>query len=354
MRACVALLGLCTLHCPVAAHHDGPHHHHHPSAAPRVPTIEAAAILGQGAHRYLPVAGWCRLPDERPLGNTHGGIVIDQRGRIYFNTDTDRSIMVYGPEGSWQAALAPGLPGIHGMVIRREDGEEFIYAAHLQGKAVVKLRLDGSVVWTMGVPLESGKYDDNPAAYNPTAVAVGPGGEIFVADGYGRHWIHQFTAQRAWVRSFGGPGSEPGRFNTPHGLALDTRGGKPHLLVCDRENRRLQRFDLEGRHVDVPAAGLRRPCSISIRGDVLAVAELEGRVTLLDASFKVLAHLGDNPDASQWANNGVPPASWTEGVFTAPHAVCFDEEGNLYVMDWNAAGRISKLRREETIKPPAR
>ena len=66
---------------------------------------------------------------------------------------------------------------------------------------------------------------------------------------------------------------------------------------------------------------------------------------LLDASFEVVARLGDNPRQSEWANNGVAPEAWVDGVFTAPHGCCFDRVGNLYVMDWNATGRISKLER---------
>ncbi|MCZ6836231.1 MAG: 6-bladed beta-propeller, partial [Planctomycetota bacterium] len=92
---------------------------------------------------------------------------------------------------------------------------------------------------------------------------------------------------------------------------------------------------------------LRRPCAMALSddGDWLAIAELEGRVTILDRDFKVVAHLGDNPNQGHWANNGVPPDAWTEGIFTAPHAVQFDAKGNLYIMDWNASGRISKLKR---------
>jgi hypothetical protein len=341
-----ALAALVALVVPL---HDGTGHHHQPPAPAVAPTVAFALPAGQGAHRYESVAGWCRLPDARPLGNTHGAIVIDRRGRVYFNTDTDRSIMVYEPDGRFVRSFAAAHPGIHGMVLNVEDGEEYLYAAHLAGKQVVKLRLDGTVVWTLGVPRESGKYDDDPNAYNPTAVAVAPDGGFFVADGYGRNWIHQFTKDRAYVRSFGGPGDAPGQFRTCHGLALDTRGPEPRLIVCDRENRRLQRFDLEGNLVDVPVTGLRRPCSLSLAGEYTAVAELEGRVTILDQSFQPVAHLGDNPQRGQWANNGVKPAEWIEGVFTAPHACCFDDAGNLYVMDWNASGRISKLRRVRDI-----
>ena len=123
------------------------------------------------------------------------------------------------------------------------------------------------------------------------------------------------------------------------------------LLVCDRENRRIQRFTLDGEFVDIPATGLRRPCAMSIVGDELAIAELEGRVTVLDENFDLVAHVGDNPDKSQWANNGVPPSAWENGVFTAPHGCCLDKDGNLYVSDWNATGRLSKIERSPSTEP---
>jgi hypothetical protein len=31
------------------------------------------------------------------------------------------------------------------------------------------------------------------------------------------------------------------------------------------------------------------------------------------------------------------------GIFTAPHGLSFDKEGNLYVEDWNQTGRVTKL-----------
>ena len=75
----------------------------------------------------------------------------------------------------------------------------------------------------------------------------------------------------------------------------------------------------------------------------MAIAELEGRVTLLDKNDKIVAHLGDNPDKTQWAKNPIPPAQWKDGVFTAPHGIAFGPKGELYVMDWNRYGRVTKL-----------
>ena len=78
-------------------------------------------------------------------------------------------------------------------------------------------------------------------------------------------------------------------------------------------------------------------------GDHCAVAELEARVTLLDKEGNPVAFLGDNPVQGQWANFGVPPVEWKDGIFTAPHGLCFDQKGNIYVQDWNSTGRVTKL-----------
>ena len=308
------------------------------------------------AEGWIPVAGFARGEDTGRLGNTHGGVAIDSKGLIYSNTDTERSIVVHRPDGRFVHAIAGEYPGIHGMVIRREGDEEFIYAAHLAGRQILKLKLDGTPIWSIGLPTESGKYDDDANAYNPTGIAVGPDGRIYVADGYGRQWIHVFAPDRTYLTSFGGPGTEPGLFRTCHGLAIDARGDTPTLLVCDRENRRVQRFSLDGDFIDVPVEGLRRPCAIGISGDEMAIAELEGRVTLLDENFELIDHVGTNSNRNQWARNGIPESDWIDGVFLSPHGCALDADGNLYVSDWKGTGRLSKMERvngEPSIKTPA-
>ena len=327
------------------AHPNHSHDHKHSAPTADAKSVTQAATTGSGIHTYQSIPGWCELPDGKALGNTHGGMVVDRAGLIYFNTDTKRSIMVYSPEGRFLRSFGEEFVGIHGMDIVEEDGQEFIYAAHLRGKRIVKFTLDGDVVWTLdGPPMDTNLYDDTNR-YNPTAVTVAPNGDFYVADGYGLSYVHHYNKDRHYLGSFGGKGKEPGKFQTCHGITLDTRGETPLLLVSDRENRRLQHFDLDGNFVSVVATGLRRPCSVSILGEHVAVAELEGRVTILDGNNHPVAFLGDNPNRKQWANNPVPPTEWVEGYFTAPHGCTFDADGNLYVMDWNASGRISKLQK---------
>jgi sugar lactone lactonase YvrE len=285
---------------------------------------------------------WLKLGGATLLGATHGGVAMDREGRMYCSTDGPRSVIVFAPDGSTAHQFAPEFAGIHALTVGEEAGEEFLLCAHLAAHRVVKLTLDGRLVWTLGAPMESGLYRV-PEDFKPTAAVLGPDGELFIADGYGASVVHQFDEHRRYLKSFGGPEAGAGQLRNCHCLALDQRKSQPLLLVCDRRNRRLVHYDLNGRFVGVMAENLRRPCSVSFFGDYLAVAELEGRVAILDRADHIVALLGDNPDQTQWANYEVPSSEWQPGVFNAPHSVCFDPDGNLVVSEWNHTGRITRL-----------
>ena len=332
----LVFLSLTPLHDPAVA----------ATALPDARAITECVRTGEGAWKFESVAGWAKIPAGKTYGPTHGGVAVAKSGEIYTATDGPEGIAVFAPDGTLARTVGKEFSGCHSLLLREEGGEEFLYAAHLRGHQVVKLRLDGTAVWTIAAPMESKAYE-SPDQFQPTSVAVAADGRIFVADGYGTSLIHVFDAERKWTKSFAGKGTEDGKVQTCHGLAIDARGKSPLLLVCDRENRRIVRFDLDGKFVDTFAKDLHRPCTMAFRGDATAVAELEGRVTILDAKGIEVAHLGDNPDAAQRANFNVPPEGWKDGIFTAPHGLAFDAKGDLLVQDWNQSGRISKLRRLE-------
>lgn len=284
-------------------------------------TTFVLALTACQGQPYAPDPAWAALRD---VGPTHGGVAIDRAGNVYVSTDRDEGILVFAPDGTRLRAIAADYHGSHSLLLREEEGEEFLYAAHLHGHQVVKLRLDGTPVWTIPAPADG---------FNPTSVAVAPDGSIFVADGYGSSFIYKFDRERRLVKQFGGPGE----LNGPHGIAIDRDG---RLLVADRENRRLVRYSLDGEMEAVLAVGLRRPGGIAFFGDVIAVGELEARVLLMDRQFQPILELGDNPNGAEWADYN---AAGHDDVFCAPHSVCFDRDGNLYVQEWNRAGRLHKL-----------
>jgi DNA-binding beta-propeller fold protein YncE len=309
-----------------------------------------AGPLGSGAWQFNVEPGWAKVPAGVALGPTHGGVAVDKAGNIYVSSDGPNGILVFDRNGKYLRAFAPELTNLHGLVLREENGREFLYGALNKSGQAVKLGIDGKVVWTLGVPKESGLYDQpekgkkGPTPYRPTAIAVAPDGRIYVADGYGASVIHVYRKDQTYMKTIGTRGEGTGQFRTCHGIALDVRYGAPRLLVADRENRRLVHLDLDGNWLGVHATDLRRPCAVSFRGDHVAVAELEGRVVLLDKQGRVAATLGDNPDREQWAKFNIAPEHWKDGIFIAPHGLAFDAAGNLFVQDWNFAGRFTKLR----------
>ena len=362
------------------ANHEGTHPAGTPQDATweRPPVPAEPLILGEGDLRFRWNSEWLQLPEGREwLGATHGCIVVDANDRVYLSADTGDAVLVFAPDGTLERSFGEDWgAGVHGLTIVSESVDvtqapymaasadtdptkrvevEFLYVAHTAKQEVLKTTLEGEVLLRIGIPTDSGKYDD-PNRYRPTSVAVDHDGNIIVADGYGLSWVHRFTADGKYLDSFGGPGDGFANLRTPHGLWLDDHAYRRSvftppeatLLVSDRENHRIARYSLTGEYLgssDAKSGMLRRPCHLQFTNGLAAVADLAGRVTLLDTDLNVVAQLGDNPDTSQHANFGVPPQAWPQGAFTAPHCARFDSQGDLYVMDWNVAGRVTKLER---------
>ena len=317
-----------------------------PTFLPAQTSPTPPVTIGEGAQRYAWVSGWLKTPDGKDIGNTHGSIVEDSHGDLYVNSDTDHAISVYSQDGKFLRAFAGDQgEGIHGMCIVIEKDGEFLYHVNHRLHLWRKLKLDGTVVFSKGTPMESGKYDDE-SKFHPTSVAVVPDGDIYVADGYGTSWVHRFDHAGNYKSSFGGPGA----MNCPHGMLYDTRTTPPSLLIADRENHRMLVCDMDGKTKSVVEGMFRRPCSMQSHDGFLAVPDLAGRVTILDANNHLVCHLGDNPDESLRAQNRVPKEKWQDGVFISPHSAHWDSHGNLYVMDWNYLGRVNKL---ERVRPAA-
>jgi hypothetical protein len=66
---------------------------------------------------------------------------------------------------------------------------------------------------------------------------------LFISDGYANARILEYTADGKKIREWGEPGTGPGQFRLPHSLEIDENG---IIYVADRENGRIQRFDMQG------------------------------------------------------------------------------------------------------------
>jgi hypothetical protein len=322
-------------------------------------------ILGDGAYRYEAVHDWGELPASIRWGNTHG-VVEDSQGNIYVHhtvhatSDSADSMVVFDRNGRFVRSWGREFRGVaHGLHIRKEGTDEFLYLTvnaanpkmvpqpEMQA-VVVKATTKGEIVWKIQGPPDVEAYrpgPDAPKRYNPTNVAIAPNGDIYVGDGYGSYFINQYNRNAEYVRTFGGKGSEAGQLNEPHGIWVDTRGASPMLVVADRRNNRLQRFTMDGHHVDfVP--GFRLPCHFDVHDGIVVVPDLQGRVTLVGRDNQIAMHLGDSNPAN-WNNplRTQPREAFVPGQFICPHGACFDHEGNIFVVEWVEVGRVTKLRK---------
>lgn len=270
---------------------------------------------------------------------------MDRNDRVYLATRVRSCVFVYERDGTFVRTWGEGMfsDRLHGLTIH-PDGTLFVVDD--AGHSVRHFTVDGkelAPIGPVGRPSDTGYDGTNVASiqrsagpYNrPTNIAVAPNGDLYVSDGYGNARVHHFSPHGKLIRSWGEPGTGPGQFKISHGICVLPDG---RVLVCDRENDRIQVFTPEGRFL-MEWIDVQRPTQL-VRGPdgLLHVAELwwrkglktpkgeeiasdrYGRISILDTDGHVLSRFG-----------GGPPN--TSGNYTAPHGIAVDSRGAVYVAE---------------------
>lgn len=320
-------------------------------------------VIGEGDFQYRVDHRWCQLPDPYRWQTTHG-VAVDSANNLYVIHEGHRelkdhpSIFVFGPDGKFLRAFGSEFQGGgHGIEVRKEGSSEFLYIAAYQNvKAFAKLTLHGDIVWYRKAPMESGIYapgeeiSTEPTwarnGFLPTNFAFADDGGFWLADGYGSYAIHRYDANANWQSSFGGPGDGAGKFDTSHGLWIDRRvPGEPRIVVTDRAHDTLQFFSLSGEYEET-LEGFHLPANVDAFGEWLLVPELKSGISLLGKDNQRVALLGAAPQRLEEIKDlRGKPDQWRDGEFVHPHDACFDQSGNIFVAEWVATGRITKLSR---------
>ncbi|MBS1748951.1 MAG: 6-bladed beta-propeller [Bacteroidetes bacterium] len=303
-------------------------------------------VYGHNNMRYRMDVKWGQLnPEKYPVNDCHE-MVQDRRGRIILLTnETKNNILIYNKSGKLLQSWGHEFPGAHGLTLHRAGGEEYLFITDTNRHQVFKTTLDGKILLTIDVPLETGVYESKEA-FVPTETTVLDNGDFYIADGYGSQYVIHYDEKGNIKNYFGGKGNTTANLDNAHGITIDRRQADMTLLVTDRTRNCFKRFSMDGKLIEVielPGACVCRPV---IQGDYLYAAVLRspnlqaektGFVTILDKQNKVVSNIGGT--APVYKDDKLQQMAQAEKIFVHPHDVCVDDDGNLYVAQW-ASGKV--------------
>jgi sugar lactone lactonase YvrE len=236
---------------------------------------------------YRTVRDWGELPPGTAKWAAVTAVEVAPDGSIYvIHRCSDNScagrpeppILKFNKSGkllkSWGAGMFV-FP--HGATVDK-DGNLWVTDSQIKdgkGHQVFKFSPEGQVLMTLG---KAGVASAEPGLFDePTDVLVGPTGEIFVTEGHvggttGNDRVSKFSKDGTFIKSWGRKGSGPGEFNSPHTIAIDSRG---RLFVGDRSNNRIQIFDQDGKYLDTWLQWGRPSGILILKNDTMYVADSE-------------------------------------------------------------------------------
>lgn len=301
--------------------------------------------------KFEPVPGWAKIPHGIWLREATA-VTVDADDRVYVFNRGNVPVLVFDPDGNVVDSWGNDNPTEDVVVMRDSYGNAMqfwntwfkrthaisadnsgnLWLVDDVGNQIHKMSKSGEFLMTIGsgeaTPRESGE-----PFCRPTDVTVSSKtGEVFISDGYGNSRIHRYSASGEFIASFGESGTDNGQFSLPHNLALLD---DEEIVVCDRENHRVQVFSLDGEFrrewrahkavaVEVVGRGADAQIYIAEQGPPpvqQGVARLGNRIDVFSRDGELInkfgaEHYGQEPDQFLW-----------------PHSLGIDSHGDVYVAE---------------------
>jgi sugar lactone lactonase YvrE len=199
------------------------------AVAPRLPLSKTEVKL------QAPSANWkIGYPSSVAMGKD-GTIYVLQRD------DTADPVIAVDRDGRVLRSWGKGLFKIPHAI--RIDPQGNVWTVDAGNSMIYKFTTRGEKLMEISV----GEQPAGKTGFTGTTdIAFAANGHLYISDGYGNARVLEYTAEGKRVRQWGDAGSGPRQFRQPHGIAIDDKG---ILYVADRQNGRLQRFDLNGKYL---------------------------------------------------------------------------------------------------------
>jgi peptidylamidoglycolate lyase len=295
----------------------------------------AVACFAAPLHTVVP--DWPKLPVTHHLGLC-SGIGVDAHNRVFVFHRSGRKWSKPFPKEPITTPTVSVIDATTGELLNSWGANRFvmphglsvdpdgnIWLTDVALHQVFKCTADGQVLLTLG---EAHVPGDDASHFNlPTDVAILPDGSFYVSDGYKNNRVMKFTAAGQFDFQWGTKGKAPGAFNLPHGIALDSKG---RVLVCDRENHRLQIFDAGGAFIDAwSGTHIGKPYGVATTPD--------GRIVIIDGGIPSLKPAARGKavilDSKGQVLDSFGSLGHAPGQFQLGHDIAVGPDGTIYVAE---------------------
>lgn len=280
-------------------------------------SIQAAEVVD-----FQTPQDFLQLPSGLTLGAC-SAVAVNSKDEIFLFHRGKQPILCFDKDGKFLRSW--GDDQIHTAHGLRVDKEDNVWVIDMGNHRVFKFDPQGKELLALGTGQPGTGTDQFD---KPTDIAFGPKGEFFISDGYGNSRVLKFSPNGGFIKTWGTRGTRGGEFNLPHSIVVDA---KERVLVGDRENNRIQVFDLEGKLLAVWRGYAPYGLAFDPSGNLFVADGRANKVNLLDSAGKV---------KKSWGRKGPKP-----GQFDMPHMLAFDSAGNLYVAEVNGQ-RLQKFGRK--------
>jgi len=243
--------------------------------------IHTTGVRAEESHYHL-VENWAQFPPGVTKWEAATGVDVDRYDNVYvLHRNESMPIMAFDRHGKFLRAWGQAM--FKTTHFLRVDPAGYVWVTDRGDMEAFKFNSNGKLLMTLG---KRGVIGDNTSedTFNGMAdLAVAKNGDIFIADGEGPNTrVVKFSKDGKFIKWWGGKGTDPGQFNVPHSIALDSKG---RVYVADRSNNRIQIFDESGNFLN-QWTNFGTPWGLFIKKDLIYVVDGTENNCLLIASTK--------------------------------------------------------------------